>query len=58
MTAEDEYSYLLHMTGQATTLPAEDENDVIRKLHAVIAEVTGKPVEKPAPRSIGFMPWA
>jgi hypothetical protein len=30
------------------------EESVIDQLHKVIEEVTGKPVEQPAPRKIGF----
>ncbi|MEY2875251.1 MAG: hypothetical protein RLZZ373_2622 [Pseudomonadota bacterium] len=53
---DGEYSYSVHMTGQATTLPSEPEDDVIERLHAVVEEVTGKPVAKrPKPR-IGFLP--
>ena len=53
----DEYSYPLHMTGQASTLPKEDQEDIVERLHNVVEEVTGKPVKRPAARSIGFMPW-
>lgn len=53
---DSEYSYVLHSQGHATTLPAEEENETIRKLHAVIAEITGKPVEPPAKNRIGFLP--
>lgn len=51
---QDEYTYSLHMTGQATTLPAEEEDDTIKRLHQVVAEITGKPVEQPAKPRIGF----
>lgn len=54
-TLSDEYSYSLHMSGCATTLPAEDEDEVIAALHAIVREVTGQPVEKPQPRRIGFV---
>lgn len=50
-----EYSYCLHMTGQATTLPTEDEDDTIKRLHQAVEDVTGKPVEKPPKRPIGFI---
>jgi len=52
---DDEYSYTLHMSGQATTLPVDEEDDVVARLHAVVEEVTGKPVAKPEPRRIGFV---
>ena len=49
-------SYSLHMSGSASTLPAEDaEDDIIKQLHAVVAEITGKPVEAPERRRMGFL---
>lgn len=41
--------------GMATTLPVEHERDYGSELRAVVAEVTGKPVEAPTPRRIGFV---
>jgi len=57
ITLDDEYSYTLHMTGTASTLGPEAEDEIVKRLHAVVEEVTGKPVDKPIKRSIGFMPW-
>lgn len=37
--ADDEYSYVLHMQGHATTLPVDGENEAVRRLHEVVAEV-------------------
>ena len=52
----DEYSYPLHQSGYVSTLPVDkDENDVISRLHDVVREITGKPVEKPTPRRFGFI---
>lgn len=31
------------------------ESDVIADLHKVVEEVTGKPVQKPEPRRMGFV---
>lgn len=53
----DEYHYPLHMTGYASTLPVDDPHDPVKALHEVVAEVTRKPVPKPAVRRIGFAPW-
>lgn len=54
---QDEYSYPLHMSGQVSTLPADDDaEDIIRRLHQAVEDVTGKPVEQPAKRRIGFLP--
>jgi hypothetical protein len=55
-TLDDEYSYVLHQMGTASTLGAEPEDETIKALHAVVAEVTGKPVEPPAKPRIGFLP--
>jgi hypothetical protein len=41
--------------GMATTLPVENERDYGAELRAVVAEVTGKPVDPPKPRRIGFV---
>lgn len=54
-TTDDEWSYVVHMMGTATTLPAEEEDDAIARLHKVVEEVTGKPVEKPAKPRMGFV---
>lgn len=54
---QDEYSYPLHMSGQASTLPSEDGADeIIKRLHQAVEDVTGKPVEQPPRRRIGFLP--
>lgn len=52
----DEYSYTLHMQGSVSTLPSSAEDATIARLHAVIAEVTGKKVEKPVKPRMGFLP--
>lgn len=52
--AGDEYSYTLHMSGQASTLPVEEQDEAIRLLHEAVFEVTGKRVE-PVKRGIGFV---
>jgi hypothetical protein len=42
-------------SGTATTLPTDAEDDTVKRLHAVIEEITGKPVlQKEKPR-IGFL---
>jgi len=52
----DDYSYPLHLQGHVSTLPADDSYDVVAALHAVVLEVTGKPVDvAPKPR-MGFLP--
>jgi hypothetical protein len=53
---DDEYSYPLHTTGTASTLPAEYEDDTIKRLHAVVKEITGKDVAVPEKRRMGFLP--
>lgn len=53
---DDEYAYPLHMTGCATTLPEEPQDDVIAQLHAVVKEVTGRDVEQPPKPRMGFLP--
>lgn len=53
---EDEYSYPLHATGAASTLPPEPEDDTIARLHAAVKEVTGRDVEPPAKPRMGFLP--
>jgi hypothetical protein len=52
---DDEYSYVVHAMGMATTLGPEDEDDTIRRLHEVIEEITGKPVDKPVKPRMGFL---
>ena len=51
----DDYSYPLHMMGAASTLPVEQVDDVVRRLHEVVEEVTGKPVEPPKRNGMGFI---
>lgn len=56
--SDDEgYSYPLHMLGSASATGQQDEiDDIIKRLHDVVREVTGRPVETaPKPR-IGFLP--
>ena len=54
---DDEYSYPLHNMGGVGTLTVEaQQENIVERLHAVILEVTGKPVvvvEKPR---MGFLP--
>lgn len=52
---DTDYSYSLHMSGAASTLPPEEPDDIIKRLHDVVAEVTGKAVEKPARPRMGFL---
>jgi hypothetical protein len=53
---DTEYSYALHMGGQASPTGApEDPEFVIEALYKVVEEVTGKPVERPKKRGIGFI---
>lgn len=54
---DDDYCYPLHLQGSVSTLPAPAQDDVIARLHQAVKDVTGKDVEIPQPRSIGFMPW-
>lgn len=56
ITMDSEYSYPLHVTGMASTLPAKPEDEVIRQLHQAVKDVTGKDVEKPVKQRIGFLP--
>lgn len=44
------------MMGHISLLPAEPENEAVRDLREVVAEVTGKAVEPPAKPRIGFLP--
>lgn len=52
----DYWSYPIHMVGSITTLPPEQESDVVRLLHDVVEEVTGKPVYAQEKQRIGFLP--
>lgn len=56
ITLDDEYSYPLHMSGSASTLPADSPDEVIARLHEVVREVTGQEVEQPAKPRMGFLP--
>lgn len=56
ITLMDDWSYPLHSTGSASTLPPEPEDEVIAQLHAVVKEVTGREVEQPAKPRMGFLP--
>lgn len=51
-----DYSYPLHASGYASTLPVDDELDIIKALHDVVREVTGKEVGRPPKPRIGFLP--
>jgi hypothetical protein len=54
--ANDEYSYPLHMTGTASGSYSEEADGVVKRLHEVVREVTGKGVEQPVKPRIGFLP--
>lgn len=57
ITMDDEYSYPLHASGAASTLPVELERDVGAELRAIYKEVTGKDAPEPqAKPRIGFLP--
>lgn len=56
ITADDEYSYPLHMAGTASPTQPEPHDDLIDRLHAVVEEVTGRKVEKPEKPRMGFLP--
>ena len=56
ITLDDEYTYPMHMTGQATTLPVGQEDDVIKRLHEIVKEVTGIEIHRPEKPRIGFLP--
>jgi hypothetical protein len=57
ITLDDEYSYPLHASGAASTLPVDEARDVGAELRAVYKEVTGKDApEPPAKPRIGFLP--
>ena len=51
----DEYSYPLHSQGSVSTLPGTDEDEVVKQLHQVVKEITGKDVEQLPKRRIGFL---
>lgn len=52
----DDYHYPLHMLGTATTLPdAEQVDEIVRRLHEVVREVTGREVVRPAKPRMGFI---
>lgn len=53
---DDEWTYPLHMSGQATTLHQDEPEDIVERLRAVVEEVTGKPIERPAKPRMGFLP--
>lgn len=53
---DDEYSYPLHTSGSVSTLPVDDEDETITKLHQTVFEVTGKRVEQPEKPRMGFLP--
>lgn len=54
IVSQDEYSYTLHMTGFASTLPVDSADDVVQRLRDVVEEVTGKPVEQAPKAPMGF----
>lgn len=56
ITLDDDYSYPLHQSGHISLLPAEQENEAVRRLHEAVKEVTGKDVEPPAKIRMGFLP--
>ncbi len=53
--SDDEYSYSLHMTGMATTLPADHDDDIVERLRKAIEDATGKPIDRPTKNPIGFV---
>ena len=54
---DDEFSYPVHQSGSISTLTVtEPVDDVVAKLHALVKEVTGKPVEAPPKPRMGFLP--
>lgn len=56
ITLDDECDYPLHLTGFVSTLPAEQEDDTIKRLHQAVLDVTGKAVEAPVKPRMGFLP--
>lgn len=57
-TLDGEYDYPLHMVGAAHSVSSEtdEQAEAIRRLHEVVEEITGKPVEQPQKQRIGFLP--
>lgn len=55
---DDDYWYEATpwMMGYASCLPAEQADETVRRLHEVVAEVTGRPVELPLKPRMGFLP--
>jgi hypothetical protein len=51
-----EYDYVIHMMGTASTLPAEPEDETVRRLREAVSEVTGQPIVPAAKLRIGFLP--
>ena len=56
ITMDDEYSYPVHTSGHASTLPAEPGDETIARLHQAVFDVTGQRPEQPAKPRIGFLP--
>jgi len=52
---DGEWYYPLHMLGQASTLPTDSEDDIIKRLHKAVEDVTGKPIPSPPKNPIGFL---
>lgn len=50
------HSPSLYLTGYCSPIVAEQPEDIVARLHAVIKEVTGKDVEVPPKARIGFLP--
>lgn len=42
-------------SGFVSTLPTDSERDPVQELRKVVEEVTGKPLESPPPKRIGFI---
>jgi hypothetical protein len=40
--------------GTATTLPVEQERDIVQELHEAVKDATGYEPPRPPPRKIGF----
>ena len=56
ITLDDEYSYPLHASGAASTLPRDEPRDFGAELRAVFKEVTGQDAPEPAKTRIWFLP--
>jgi hypothetical protein len=56
ITLDDEYSYPIHTTGAASTLPYEEPRDLVAELHEVVKEITGQDVQRQPKARIGFLP--